>query len=167
MICSNEKRRLPGDDCAIRGRLIKSNGTLMQGRIGRSMSWCGEKRLCCGWNWRLLTPCLVEKPTQSCPRVEKPTQSCLSTEMKTSLCLCNPECFPAQLNLQEFIFGGCPMPGVIAELSCVIPGREKLITCAWRSWDVCGSRASGFRGLQEVCAELRAEKKFWWCCQLG
>lgn len=34
--------------------------------------------------------------------------------------------FSCQLNLEEFVFRECPVPGVIAEHSWVIPGREKL-----------------------------------------
>lgn len=56
-----------------------------------------------------------------------------SKEMKTFLCTPGTEGLPVQigvfscqLNLQEFVFGECPVPGVIAEHSCVIPGREKL-----------------------------------------
>lgn len=54
-------------------------------------------------------------------------------EMKTFFC--NPggedvgvqtAVFSCQLNLQEFVFGECPVPGVIAERSHMIPGRAKL-----------------------------------------
>lgn len=53
--------------------------------------------------------------------------------MKTFFC--NPDgedvgmqtaVFSCQLNLQEFVFGECPVPGVIAERSHMIPGRAKL-----------------------------------------